>query len=72
MDDSHLIVHIKPNTDHVIAREARVSDFITTSKQWSINTLNNILPKVIINKIKILSITSQTLEILRLEIYYKR
>lgn len=52
MDGSPLIAHIKPSIHQFIIGEGRVSDFNTTSKQWTISTLNKILSNEIINKIK--------------------
>lgn len=40
---------------HFIEENAKVSDFITHTKQWDTDILRNILPNHITNKIKTIS-----------------
>lgn len=51
MDESALIHQILPNREDFINRPAKIADFITTNKHWSLSNLTNILPSPIIEKI---------------------
>lgn len=55
MDNSPLIDHIQHSTDQFTIREARVSGFITNSKEWNLSMLNNLMKKIN-NKIKAIPI----------------
>lgn len=48
-----MIDKVNPNISHHIMETA---DFINSFKHWDINPLVNILPRHIINKIKVISI----------------
>lgn len=52
MEDSPLINKIQSNTFHHIQDIAKVNDFITPSNTWDMQSLIDVLPIKIINKIK--------------------
>lgn len=52
VEDSPLINKFKPNMEHLIDQNAKVSDFITNSKQWNLNYLINIYRPKLLTKLK--------------------
>lgn len=52
MEDSHLVNKNNSKTIHLIEENTKVIDLITPIKHWDTNSLINILPDHIINKIK--------------------
>lgn len=62
MEDSPLISLVDPKAKHNIVQNARVSDFIRQLRQSNLNSLVNILPKEIVNKIKAIPIPVTNIE----------
>lgn len=56
MDDRSLINKTNSNRRHLINDTAKVSDYITHTKHRNMNDIRNILPNLIINKIKAIPI----------------
>lgn len=56
MVDSTLINQFLPNTEEFINHQAKVADFITSSKHLNLSNLTNILPVSVIEKILLIPI----------------
>lgn len=51
MEDSPLVDKINPNMTQHMEENANVKNFVTPTKHWDTNSLVNILPNHMINKI---------------------
>lgn len=56
IEDSPLIHNISSDMEDLIEEKVKASDFITPTKEWDTNSLVNILPGHIINKINAIPI----------------